>query len=280
MSERPEDNSAQIEYWNGKAGERWAGEAERLDAMLAPFLAPVLSAAGGASGKRVLDVGCGSGSLSLAALEAGAAHVTGVDVSAPMLGLARRRAGETGAADFIQADASEWSSDMKFDALVSRFGVMFFADPPAAFANLRQAMAPGGCLAFACWQPLKKNDWAAAPLQAVMPLLDQPPPRPEPGTPGPFAFEDADRTVGLLARAGWQNPGATPWTGSLTMPGASIDETARFMTDMGPASRLIAEHEIDADEVFEALRGMLKANAGSDGRVSLPAAAWIITAEA
>lgn len=280
MSERPEDNSAQIEYWNGKAGERWASEAARLDEMLSPFLGPVLSAAGGVADKRVLDVGCGSGSLSMAALEAGAAHVTGVDVSKPMLGLARQRAGDTGAAKFIEADASEWSSETPFDRLVSRFGVMFFSDPPAAFANLRKAVKPGGRLAFACWQPLKENDWAAAPLRAVMPFLDAAPPKPEPGAPGPFAFEDADRTVGILARAGWQNPRATPWTGKLTMPGSSLEETARFMTEMGPAARLIAEHEIAPDQVFGALLGMLKAYGGVDGRVSLPAAAWIVTADA
>ncbi|MEQ9316921.1 MAG: class I SAM-dependent methyltransferase [Henriciella sp.] len=280
MSERPEDNSAQIDYWNGKAGERWTTEAERLDGMLSPFLGPVLSAAGGVSGKRVLDVGCGAGSLSLAALDAGAAHVTGVDVSAPMLALARMRAGGAAATEFIEADASEWSNDTQYDRLVSRFGVMFFADPAAAFANLRKAMRPGGRLAFACWQPLKNNDWAAAPLKAAMPLLDQPPPRPEPGSPGPFAFEDADRTVGLLARGGWKNANATPWTGQLTMPGSSIEETARFMTEMGPAARLIAEHEIDAEQVFGGLVGMLKGFASPDGRVSLPAAAWIVTAEA
>ncbi len=280
MTRQNASNADQIEYWNGKAGENWAAQADRLDAMLSPYIDIVLSAAQIASGQRVLDVGCGSGALSRAALAAGAGHVTGVDVSGPMLALARKRAEGRSDAEFIQADASVWQADGKFDRLISRFGVMFFADPQAAFANLRAQMAPDGRLAFVCWQPLSRNDWAVEPLKAALSLTDEAPTRPEPGAPGPFAFEDADRTVGLLSGAGWKDATAASWTGKMRLPGDTVDKAAVFAVRMGPAARLIAEKELDSDKVFQVVRSALAAKADTDGHVRLDAAVWIVTAQA
>ena len=274
------DNSAQVEYWNGKAGERWAEEAAQLDRMLSPFIQAVIDAADISSSERVLDVGCGGGALSLAALDAGAGHVTGLDVSAPLLGLARQRAADRTDAEFIETDASEWQAGTSYDRLVSRFGVMFFEDPEAAFRNLHGQLKPGGRLAFACWQPLSLNEWAMFPLRVVMPLLDEAPELPEPGTPGPFAFENADRTLSILSKAGWKSPLAEAWTGKMMLPGSSVQDTAQFMMKIGPIARLAAEQDLDPELVRQHLEAALSEQVDDKGQVQLPAAVWIVTATA
>ncbi len=273
------DNTAQVDYWNGPAGERWATDADQLDEMLAPFVEPVLVAADIQSGHRVLDVGCGSGALSRAALETGSHAVTGVDVSAPMLSLARMRTAPGDRVSFIEADASAWTADHPFDRLISRFGVMFFDAPETAFVNLLNQVVPGGKLAFACWQPLHLNEWASAPMSAALPLLKQPPPPPEPGAPGPFAFEDANKTTAMLSRAGWKEAAATSWTGNIAVPGGDIRGTAEFMTKIGPMARLIKEQGIAPGRVLDRLVERLESHADANGRVHMPAAVWIITAE-
>lgn len=280
MSAVEAGNTDQIDYWNGQAGEKWVREADQLDRMLEPFIGAVLDAAAIQPGQRVLDVGCGSGALSRAAIDRGAAHVTGVDVSAPLLALARERAAGAAPLEFIEADASQWQAETPFDRLVSRFGVMFFSDPVEAFANLRSQMAADAKLAFACWQPLALNAWALAPLEAVLPLAEAPPEIPPSGTPGPFAFADADRTVSILRKAGWRDAHAAPWTGRIRLPGHDIRETAQFAMNIGPTARLISQQALDADRVQAALEASLAEAADTNGHVHLDAAAWIVSAKA
>lgn len=280
MSAADTGNTDQIDYWNGQAGEKWVKEAAQLDRMLQPFIEAVLKAADVKRGQRALDVGCGAGALSRSVIEAGAGHVTGVDVSEPLLALARDRAGEAAHMTFIRADASNWQAEVPYDRLISRFGVMFFSDPVTAFANLRSQMAVDAKLAFACWQPLALNDWAFVPLQAVMPIAEAPPEIPPAGTPGPFAFADADRTVSILASAGWREAGVVPWTGQVRLPGRDIQETALFAMNIGPAARLMAQQALDENRVRAALESHLADVADANGHVYLDAAAWIVTATA
>ena len=194
-------NEEQIEYWNGEAGQRWAEQ----DAMMARLLQPVceaLLAHVDVSGSRnAMDIGCGGGSQSLLlAQRLGAgARVLGVDISGPMLAIAEDKVAMSGAEDatlgFLKADASNYTFEPgSFDLLFSRFGVMFFEDPSAAFSNVRSALKPGGRLAFACWQEVRKNAFFFEPMAAVAGLVEMPPPA-EPGAPGPFAFADPDRAV-------------------------------------------------------------------------------------
>ncbi|MEE2877944.1 MAG: class I SAM-dependent methyltransferase [Pseudomonadota bacterium] len=274
------DNSSQIEFWNGEAGGHWVSEARYFDRMLQPFIPLVLEKAGVAGGGRVIDVGCGSGTLSVAAAEAGADHVTGVDVSAPMLSLARERAAPYQSIEFIEADASSWSAHQPFNRLISRFGVMFFADPVAAFIQLRGQLVPGGNLAFSCWQSLSENKWALMPILAVRPLLNDAPQPAEPGAPSPFAFEDATRTASILKDAGWSKVDITPWKGELTLPGDSNDETVDFMMRNGPAARLMKDHDLDPDRARAALEAALSKISSDDGPVAVDAAAWIVSATA
>lgn len=276
-------NADQIEYWNGPVGEKWVRQADRLDAMLEPFAEAVLDAAALDDGDHVFDVGCGAGALTLKAMDRleGKLNATGLDVSRPLLSLARQRALEHGvSASFEEGDASVYRSERPVDALISRFGVMFFDDPAAAFANLRSNLRPEGRVTFACWQSLRENDWARAPLEAALPFLSEPPAPPPPGAPGPFAFSDKDRVVSILKEAGWQDVSVEPWLGPMTMPGKNVIEAAGFMVELGPVARLVSEAGADLSRVEEALSEGLTAHVNEDGSVSLSAAAWIVSARA
>jgi ubiquinone/menaquinone biosynthesis C-methylase UbiE len=161
-------NAVQAEHWNGTEGHHWAAHHERYEAMLGPFGVHVLDAVEIQPGERVLDVGCGTGDLSLAAARAvgSADRVVGIDLSVPMLETARRRASTAGLgnASFVAGDAQGHGfRESEFDVVVSRFGVMFFTDPVAAFTNLARALRPGGRLGFVCWQDAGVNDWMLVP---------------------------------------------------------------------------------------------------------------------
>jgi SAM-dependent methyltransferase len=244
--------------------------------MLRPFADAVMATAKPKAGEGAIDIGCGAGALSLMAAAA-RARVTGVDVSEPLIALAQTRA--NGAAVFTVADASAWQPATKADLVLSRFGVMFFADPGAAFANIRQGMKAAGRMVFACWRPLPENDWALMPLVAAMPLLKAPP-TPPPGTPGPFAFGDSARISEVLAAGGWKDVRITPWDGQIELPGANVEETADFMLEIGPLSRAIAEQGIDPQRVKDAVVEKLRSLRAGDGRTRLKAAAWIVEAVA
>jgi len=192
-------NEAQIEYWNGRAGSKWAALQVHLDMMLSPVTAELKARAGQLAGQRVLDIGCGTGETCTIWL-AGGAEVTGVDVSAPMLAVAAERT--AGNARLVEADASAWMGDAPFDLAVSRFGVMFFDAPDQAFATIAANLRPGGRLLFACWRTPAENEWATTPLAAVRDLLPEAAP-PAPHAPGPFALADRERLEGILRRAGF-----------------------------------------------------------------------------
>ena len=276
-------NSEQIDYWNGKAGDKWVLNAERLDALLAPFADEVLKTVALNAGERVLDVGCGAGALTLqAALQVGdKGSAVGIDVSDPLLKLARQRASERNvAASFERADAAQFQHQPVADAIISRFGVMFFDDPIGAFSSLKNNLKPEGRMTFACWQSLAVNDWARAPLDAALPLLSAPPEPPPAGAPGPFAFADKDRVAKILSAADWQRIEIHPWQGRIMLPGQNVDEAASFMVELGPVARLVADAGADLLKVHHTLSTMLAPNAMADGRVSMPAAAWIVSARA
>lgn len=276
------DNTSQIEYWNGVAGQKWVRDADRMDVMLAPFVDAIIASVLPGPGQSVIDIGCGAGALSLNLVSSAAnVSVTGVDVSEPLIALAKQRSDAVGAGiEFVVADAAAWKAAEPVDLVISRFGVMFFADPVGAFANIRANLKQKGRMRFSCWRPLQENAWALAPLQAAMHLLKTPPTPPAPGTPGPFAFGDADYVNRILIESGWSNITITPWEGDLTLPGASAEESAAFMLEMGPLSRAISEQGIDPETVKEAVVAKLKEVAGEDGRIRLKAAAWIVEAEA
>ena len=275
------DNSQQIEFWNGPSGQRWAALNETTDRSLSFVTAALMPFAAAKTGERVLDVGCGCGSTTLALAEAvgPSGAVTGIDISRPMLDVARRRAAEKGAKiTFFEADASAHTFKPEYDLVFSRFGVMFFADPLSAFSNIRKALSTGGRLAFVCWRAFPDNVWAARPLGAALDLLPPQPPI-DPHAPGPFAFADSARLVSILRNAGFHDPRADALDTVMNM-GATVEDGAKAALSVGPLARAAGDVD-DATKarILERVRGVLlefKTPAG----ITPPAACWLVTARA
>src|SRR5271166_3800603 len=184
------DNAAQAEYWNKVAGRRWTDRQEEQDLVLRPISDRLIAAADAKPGDRVIDVGCGCGATTIdfAARVSPGGEVLGLDISEPMLARARERAPQSLPIQFEPADATVYDLEPSgADLIVSRFGVMFFADPARSFANLRKGLKHGGRLAFACWREAKQNPFFIVPLREAR---KHAPPLPEmdPEAPGPFAF--------------------------------------------------------------------------------------------
>lgn len=284
MSQPAALNQDQIDYWNGEAGASWTRNQERVDRFLAPITAKVLDAAKPAKGEAILDIGCGCGETTLALAEAAgpAGKVTGVDISAPMLERARERAAAKGLApEFIKADAASYDfTPESFDLVFSRFGVMFFDEPAAAFANIRKAMKPGGRLSFVCWREAKENEWVFRPLVAALPHITPPEP-PAPGAPGPFAFADEGHVRGLLEEAGFDKVHLDPLDLDLIMAegGADmLDQSINFVLEIGPVARALkSESEAVTEKVIGAVREELAKFETPKGLV-LKGACWIVSA--
>lgn len=286
MSEtaNPDDgNAAQIAYWNDRAAVTWTAFQDRIDAVFAPLTAIALDEAAPAEGERALDIGCGATVLELARRVGPAGHVLGLDVSEPMSARARERiaAAGLGNAEVLVSDASATAFPRgDADLLFSRFGVMFFADPAAAFANLRRAMRPDGRLLCAAWRPMAENSWFSVPLEAARFLLPPQPP-PEPDAPGPFAFADAGRVRRILAEAGWQRVGIEPYDVPMRLAGpGQIENATEFATRVGPLARALAEVEPELrSRVRQAVADALGGYDGPNG-VSLSGSIWIVSARA
>ena len=278
-------NEPMIQLWNGDDTAAWTTHPDRYDVMLRPFGDAVLDAAPPAPGERVLDVGCGAGALSLAAARAvgDEGSVVGADISRPLLGLATRRATEAGVGNvtFIDADVQTGAlGSAAFDLVISRFGVMFFDDPVAAFRNLRAAVRPGGRLAFACWRALPENEWALLPVLAILPHLGAPD-VPAPGAPGPFAFGEADRILEVLTAAGWADVRTAELRTAIHVGGAATaDDAVAYYREDAFGKVLFGRGEDDArTAAIGALRTALSDHVTDDG-VRLGAATWIVTATA
>jgi SAM-dependent methyltransferase len=281
-----EANLEQREYWNGAESREWADAPERFDQMLEPFADSILDAAALAPGERVLDVGCGNGATTLAA----AAHVgetgaaLGVDLSEPMLANARARATERGItnARFVAADAQVTALPGRFDVIVSRFGVMFFEDPDAAWSNLVGSLAPNGRVVLMCWRSVLENEWVAVQAQAA--FAHVPPPAElasaelASGGPGPFRYGDPAPLVRSLERAGLHDVAATPIDATILLGGrGSLEEVLAFVEGSGMTRRLLdgAPPEQEA-RALVAVREALAPYATDEG-VRLGAAAWLVT---
>lgn len=276
-------NAEQMQYWAETAGPKWVRYQEVLDQQIAPLGVRAMERGRIGAGERVLDVGCGCGdtSVTLGRRVGPSGRVLGVDISPVMLERARQRAADQTHVRFAHGDAQTHRFDAgAFDVVFSRFGVMFFADPTAAFANLRTALRPGGRLAFVCWQSLPQNAWLAVPLMAAAAHITFPPP-PAPGAPGPFAFADASRVRGILEGAGFADVACESDEGSLVVggSGSTLDEAVDFLLDgVGPTSAALREAGPEArPKVAAAVREALAPYATAEG-VRLASAAWIVTA--
>ncbi|MGH0034624.1 MAG: class I SAM-dependent methyltransferase [Myxococcota bacterium] len=283
MSESKRANAEQIAYWNEISGPKWVALADRINDQIEPLGLEAMDRAGFAQGERVLDVGCGCGqtSLEIARRVGSEGRVLGLDISGPMLDDARARAERAGAAtlEFAQSDAQTHAfDDASFDGLFSRFGVMFFEDPPAAFANLRRALAPGGRLTFICWQSVAENPWMLLPVQAAAQHVELPAPA-GPEAPGPFAFADALRVRSILDAAGFGEVAVNAFAGDLSVGrGLALDEIIDFLKQMGPAGAALRESSEDVQAAVTRSMHEVLAPHYRDGAVVLPFGSWIVEA--
>jgi SAM-dependent methyltransferase len=234
-----------------------------------------------APGERILDVGCGCGHTTVALAErlGPAGRATGVDISRPMLEVGRARPVSPGLADMAFREADAQQDDLgqgQWDGVFSRFGVMFFSDPVAAFANLRRSLRPGGRLAFVCWRPFAENDWMRVPMMAALPLLAPPVPA-DPTAPGPFAFADPERVMGILQGAGFTDLSITPF--DTRIGGSGLDQTVALTLKVGPLGSALRESPDLAQPVAAAVRTALEPYDTPDG-VLMPAAVWLVSARA
>lgn len=284
--------ASQHAYWNSPISRTWATEHARIDACLAPLGAALHRFADIRPGQRVLEVGCatGGGLLALAAAVGPAGRVLGVDIAEASVAVAEARIAAAGLsqAAVLLADAGrDPLPPAGFDLLYSRFGVMFFEDPAAAFANLRRALAAGGRVAMLAWRSAAENPWASLPRQAVAHLVGPvPAPGPEepgPEEPGPFAFADPDRVRRILEGAGFAAVGLEPLDLPLIL-GADAAEAAEFTLTVGPTRRGLAALPEQARAAAEAaVRAALVAffqPLAGPGGVAMPSATWLIGATA
>ncbi|RBY84877.1 class I SAM-dependent methyltransferase [Blastococcus sp. TF02A-30] len=274
-----EANADQFRAWNGDDVRGWVVNADRYEAASARFDPWLLRAAGIRPGDRVLDVGSGAGVSTVAAARfAEHGHVTALDISGPLLEAARRRAEHAGLANvtFVQGDAQVHRfAPASFDVVLSRFGVMFFADPRAAFANLASALREGGRLALLVWQELARNEWLGVLFDTL--AAGRPLPAPAPGAPGPFGLADPGTVRGVLTAAGFTDVDLADVREPERL-GADVDDAYAFMTSLGPTQGLLAGlDEAARTAALQRLRDRLADRAGPDG-VLVGAAAWLVTA--
>lgn len=276
-------NEEMIRHWNEQSGPRWVRLHPRLDAQIASLWKPLLDEVG--EGEAVLDVGCGCATTTLEIAErvGPEGHVTGIDVARPMLEHAEHRAREQGAGNirFVEADAQIHAlPDQTFDRVFSRFGVMFFEDPVAAFSNVRRSMRRGARLGFICWQGMEKNDWMRVPFAAIKDCIDVPPP-PAPGSPGPFAFGDRNRLLEILSGAGFSGVEIESQERPVTIGGLrGLDEAVEFTQSMGMIASLLEKAgPAVAPRVRSALRSAYEQHHTPEG-VQLASASWLVRAQA
>lgn len=299
MSLHDDPNADQREFWRNAAV--WADQQQRLDMQLSHFGVAAMGAAETLrAGAHVLDVGCGCGQTTLQWSERVTGSVLGVDISDTLIEVARRRAVDHeaeqpdaapisfAAADAQTADFAGFAADAAadngrldgfdgFDLVFSRFGVMFFADPVAAFANLRAATRPGGRLSFVCWQRARNNPWLISVNKAVLDIVEMPPS--DGPAVDPFAFADPDHVRSILDAAGWTGVALEPHDTELVFSGGgTLEDTVDFAMDLGIARRALQGHQPEVHaQVREAVTAVLAPRETPAG-VVFPAATWIVTA--
>ncbi len=276
-------NAAQSEYWHGSGGERWACLKAPHDAMLAPLTEKVFDAVGFAPGQRVLDLGCGTGATTfeIARRIMPTGSVTGIDFSETLLALAREQAAAAPdlpiAFEFADVETRAFAPEI-FDIAFSRIGVMFFADPAAAFANVRRALVTGGRLAFICWREVRANNWASVTLDIARRHIELPP-RPGPEDPGPYSFREPDRVRRILTEAGWSAIAIEEMDADAYM-GADLNEAVANFLAMGPIASLVQAAPDDKRAAIAAELRVALPEYVTEGGVIMHAATWMVTAEA
>jgi len=273
-------NLEQAEEWDGERGDHWVNYADHYDSLMQRVTPRLMEAAAVGPSERVLDVGCGSGSTTLSAARAATSgSALGVDLSAAMLRDAERRARAEGIDNvrFEQADVQVHPfAPAAFDLAISRFGVMFFEDPVAAFTNVASGIRPGGRFVFVCWQERDPNEWVTIPVGAALTVV--PPPNPRPAdAPGPFSLAEPDRIRRLLTDAGLVDVDVREVAERILL-GANAAEAIAFWQGTGTARVLLDDVDAETERrAVDAVRGALRPHEAREG-IWLDSAAWLVTA--
>jgi ubiquinone/menaquinone biosynthesis C-methylase UbiE len=280
MDTAQQNDNQQATLWNGLAGRAWVEMQEPLDKILKPFEDLLVEAVSRGPGGRVLDVGCGTGSttLALARLLGAKGRSIGIDISDAMIAAARSRAErESTPASFICADAQAHAFEpASFDAIISRFGVMFFDDPIRAFANLRRAATDNAELRFVAWRSAAENPFMTTAERAAAPLLPNLPAR-QPDAPGQFAFANDRRVYTILEESGWAGIDIRPIDVACTLP---EKELVPYMTRLGPVGRVLQQtDDRTRAQVIKTVRAAVDPYVRG-AEVRFTAACWMVTAQA
>lgn len=275
-------NQGQVQAWNGGESVHYVTHADRYDRQLAMFTAALLHRAALAADDVVLDVGCGCGVTTLMIADR-VRRVLGLDISHPLVEIGNHRALDAGVAnaDFVVADAQTHEfADGEFTLVVSQFGLMFFDDPEAAFANLRRSLAPGGRLSFVCWQDLEANEWLSIVARAVARYCDLPDFGGRAGGPGMFALKHPEETTALLEATGFGEVEIEPVaTTVLLAGGGTVEESLEFLLGMGMVRGLLGRLADDERELaIEEIRSVLAERHEREVGVTLGAAGWLVAA--
>lgn len=277
-------HEAQREFWRGNVGKQWAENHVHLNQMLQPMGEAMLERVAPCPGERVLDIGCGVSTVSFrAAAQVGNdGCVLGIDISPHMIDVARATLAERGLANlsFALSDAATCPFEPEWDLVMSRYGVMFFGDPVAAFRNIRQALTPTGRLGFVCWRAIADNQWVSVPLAAAADVTELPAPPPS-DAPGPYSLANADRIHTILSGAGFRHVEITAIDRDVSINFGSAEtlhRAAAFFVEFGPLRRILSNASEEArTRVKHRLPETLSAFE-TNGTIVMGSASWIVTA--
>lgn len=273
-------NDEQSALWNGPSGRAWVETQALIDRMFEPLERLLVEAVATSSARSVLDVGCGTGAVTVAIARRLGAHAqcTGIDISARMIDAAQARAERSGVhARFVRADVQTHAFEpASVDLIVSRLGVMFFDDPVRAFANLRHAARPDARMRFVAWRSAADNPFMTIAERAAAPLLPNLPAR-RPGAPGQFGFGDRQRIASVLADSGWADVAIEPVELACALPESALDD---YITRLGPVGLALLEvDDATRRRVVDTMRAAFEPYVdGAD--VRFDAACWLVTARA
>lgn len=277
--------AAHIEDWAGEMGARWLANIDQFESMIAPIGDALLARADYREGERVVDIGCGGGttSLAIAAAVGPSGSVVGLDISPDLIAKATERASTDAIANarFQCIDAAAYTPEAPYDRLFSRFGSMFFAEPGIAFANLHSCLKPGGRIDLSVWGPPRDNLWMMEMMGVLRRHVDVPPAIPR--APGPFAFEDIVYLQSILTKGGFTNMQIVPYSGlqPVAGQGASPEDALAFAMSSLAAGRLLEgapqslRHSVEKD-----LLALYSQNYRPGQGVMMACKAWLVAAQA
>lgn len=268
--------------WAGEMGEKWNNYVDQFEGMIAPVGEAAINHAAFQAGETVIDIGCGGGATTFdIAKRIGEGHVTGLDLSRTLVNTANKRLAASGLAniDFLCADAATGNPGKHYDVLFSRFGVMFFDNPYAAFKNMRTFLKDDGRASFVCWGPPSEQPWVGQLMAIAAKYVDLPPP--VPNAPGPFAFGDKNYLRDILEQAAFRDVEITRWVGNQQLggPGSTPESAARFVMDALFLGDALADQPDTIKEQAYGDAVNLLENFVVDGNVALPGCAWLVRAD-